>query len=82
MSREAIDQMRSMVEFSAGVGELLKERDELLKATIHLVEHIWGTTMFEFLSTDDRMALQPAMIAIARARDKSTFGNDWMGALE
>lgn len=81
MNQETLDQMRSMVEFSAGVGELLKERDELLATATHLVDHITRGVPLDCLSRDDLMEVQPAMIAIARARDKSTFGNDWWDAL-
>ena len=81
MDKQTLDQMRSMVEFSAGVAELLRERDELLKATTHLVEHIMNDQPLDCTAIDDFRALQPAMIAVARARGKSTFGNDWWDAL-
>ena len=81
MDKQTLDQMRSMVEFSAGVGELLKERDELLKTTTHLIDHITQGVPVDFLSREDLAEVQPAMIVVAKARGKSTFGNDWWDAL-
>ena len=81
MDKQTLDQIRSMVEFSAGVAELLLERDELLKTTIYFVDHITRGVPVDFLSREDLAEVQPAMIVVAKARGKSTFGNDWWDAL-
>lgn len=81
MNQQTIDQMRSMVEFSAGVGELLKERDELLTALVDMTNYISGRKSPDWIDPPDMVVIKPALIAIARARGKSTFGNDWWDAL-
>ena len=81
MNQQTLDQMRSMVEFSAGVGELIKERDELLTVLVGVTTYMTNGNTPDYIDPPDMVVIKPAMIAIARARDKSTFGNDWWDAL-
>ncbi len=82
MNQQTLDQIHAMVDFSAAVGELVKERDELLNVATKLTAHVMNGGTLDGISAKDYAAVRPAMIAIARARGKSTFGNDWWGALE
>lgn len=82
MNQQTLSQMRSMVEFSAAVGELIQERDELLETTTKLVKYITNDKILDIIPAKDYAAIRPAMITIAHARGRSAFGEDWWGALE